>query len=82
MRKLVLYLIITSLFIQVKAQDGTIKQIQAESNKEVKSIDSNGWKKSGIFILNLSQGALSNWVAGGEENTLGFNGLFNYSHQS
>lgn len=79
MRKLVLYLIITSLFIQVKAQDGAIKQIQAESNKEVKSIDSNGWKKSGIFILNLSQGALSNWVAGGEENTLGFNGLFNYS---
>ena len=79
MRKLVLYLTITSLFIQGKAQDGAIKQIQAESGKEVKSIDSNGWKKSGIFILNLSQGALSNWVAGGEENTLGFNGLFNYS---
>src|SRR6187401_192459 len=79
MRKLILYLVITSLFIQVKGQDGTIRQIQAESNKQVKSIDSNGWKKSGTFILNLSQGALSNWVAGGEENTLGFNGLLNYS---
>ena len=79
MRKLILYLLITSLFTQVKAQDGTVKQIQAESTKAVKSIDSNGWKKSGTFILNLSQGALSNWVAGGEENTLGFNGLLNYS---
>jgi len=79
MRKLVLYLIITSLFIQVKAQDGAIKQIQAESNKAVKSIDSNGWKKSGTFILNLSQGALSNWAAGGENSTLGINGIFNYS---
>ena len=79
MRKLILYFIITSLFIQVKAQDGTVKQIQAESSKAVKSIDSNGWKKSGTFILNLSQGALSNWAAGGENSTLGINGIFNYS---
>ena len=79
MRKLILYFIIASLFIQVKAQDGTVKQIQAESSKAVKSIDSNGWKRSGTFILNLSQGALSNWAAGGENSTLGINGIFNYS---
>jgi len=79
MRKLILYLIITSLFVQLNAQDGTVKQIQAESSKAVKSIDSNGWKKSGTFILNLSQGALSNWAAGGENSTLGINGIFNYS---
>jgi len=79
MRKLIVYLIITSLFVQLNAQDGTVKQIQAESSKAVKSIDSNGWKKSGTFILNLSQGALSNWAAGGENSTLGINGIFNYS---
>jgi len=79
MRKLVLSLAITSLFLQARAQDGTIKQIQTESTKEIKSIDSNGWKKSGTFILNLSQGALSNWAAGGENSTLGINGIFNYS---
>jgi hypothetical protein len=79
MRKLILYLIITGLFVQLNAQDGAVKQIQAESNKAVKSIDSNGWKKSGTFILNLSQGALSNWAAGGENSTLGINGIFNYS---
>ena len=79
MRKLIVYSIITSLFVQLNAQDGTVKQIQAESSKAVKSIDSNGWKKSGTFILNLSQGALSNWAAGGENSTLGINGIFNYS---
>ena len=79
MRKLVLYLAITGAFIQMKAQDPTVKQLQAESAKAIKSIDSNGWKKSGTFILNLSQGALSNWAAGGENNTFGINGLFNYS---
>jgi hypothetical protein len=57
------------------AQDATVKQIQKESAKEIKSLDSNGWKKSGTFILNLSQGALSNWAAGGENNTLGINSL-------
>ena len=79
MRRLICYLTLSGLFVQLNAQDGTIKQIQAESTKEIKSIDSNGWKKSGIFILNLSQGALSNWAAGGENSTLGINGIFNYS---
>jgi len=79
MRKLILCSAITGLSIQINAQDPTVKQLQAESAKAVKSIDSNGWKKSGTFILNLSQGALSNWAAGGENNTFGVNGLFNYS---
>jgi hypothetical protein len=79
MRKLICYLTLTYLFIHLTAQDGTVKQIQKESAKEIKSLDSNGWKKSGTFIFNLSQGALSNWVAGGENNTLGINGLLNYS---
>jgi len=79
MRKLIFYLAITCLFIQINAQDGTVKQMQNESTKGVKSLDSNGWKKSGTFILNLNQGALSNWVAGGEQNVFGINGIFNYS---
>jgi len=79
MRRLICYLTLSCLFVQLNAQDGTIKQIQAESTKEIKSIDSNGWKRSGTFILNFSQGALSNWAAGGENSSLGINGIFNYS---
>ena len=78
MRKLISCLAISCLFIQINAQDGTVKQMQNESTKAVKSLDSNGWKKSGTLILNLNQGALSNWVAGGEQNVFGVNGIFNY----
>ena len=79
MRKSILFFAITCLFIHLKAQDPTVKQLQTESAKAIKSLDSNGWKRSGTFILNLNQGALSNWVAGGENNTLGINGILNYS---
>ncbi len=60
------------------AQDAAIKNMQDAASKEVKSLDSNGWKKGGTFILNLNQGHLSNWVGGGEDNTLGLNVLLNY----
>ena len=79
MRKLICCLTLTYFLIELNAQDVAVKQMQKESAKEIKSLDSNGWKKSGTFIFNLSQGALSNWVAGGENNTLGINGLLNYS---
>lgn len=79
MRKLISILTITCLITELNAQDDVVKQMQNAGNKAVKSLDSNGWKKSGVFILNLNQGALSNWVAGGEENVFGVNGIFNYS---
>ncbi len=61
------------------SQDPTVKELQTASTKAIKSLDSNGWKKSGTFILNLNQGALSNWVAGGEQNVLGINSILNFS---
>jgi len=79
MRKFYCCLIIICFFIQLHAQDGTVKQLQDAGTKTIKSLDSIGWKKSGTFILNLNQGALSNWVAGGEQNVFGINGIFNYA---
>lgn len=78
MRKLISILTITCLIIELRAQDDVVKQLQNAGAKAAKSIDSNGWKKSGTFILNLNQGALSNWAAGGEESVFGINGIFNY----
>ena len=79
MRKFIAILTITCLIIELKAQDDVVKQMQGAATKAVKSLDSNGWKKSGVFILNLNQGALSNWVAGGEQNVFGINGILNYN---
>jgi len=66
------------LYSQINAQDATVKELQKAANKEVKAPDSlDGWKHLGSFIMTLNQGSLSNWSAGGEENTLGVNGLLN-----
>ena len=67
------------IYIHSYAQDGTVKDLQASGTKAVKSLDSNGWHSQGTFILNLNQGALSNWVAGGEEKVFGLNGILNYA---
>jgi len=63
----------------VSAQDVVVSEMQKTRNKDIKGNDSSGWKKFGTFILNISQGTLSNWVAGGEKSSLGINGILNYS---
>lgn len=62
----------------VQAQDATVKGLQKDAGKEIKSAEKDGWKKGGTFILNINQGSLSNWAAGGEQNTLGINSILNY----
>lgn len=71
--------IIACTLLQANAQDPTVRELQKEANKEIKGLDSNGWRKEGVFILNLNQGALSNWAAGGESSVFGINGIFNFA---
>ena len=71
-------LFFSTIIIKVFAQDATIKSLQKDASKTIKSADSNGWRHTGTLIINLNQGSLSNWAAGGEQNTLGINGIFNY----
>jgi len=78
MKSSILFILLVNSFIFLQAQDATVKEITDVNSKSVPSNDSNGWKRSGIFILNINQGALSNWVAGGENYTLGINSLLNY----
>lgn len=80
-QKILITFIAASAIINAYAQDATVKDLQGAASKEVKSMADtlNGWKKSGTFILNLNQGSLQNWAAGGEQNTLGINGIFNYA---
>lgn len=59
------------------AQDQTVKQLQKESDKTIKKDEKDTtnpiWKKGGIFSLNVSQGSLSNWAAGGDHFSLSLN---------
>jgi len=65
--------------LSVFAQDPTVKDLQAAASKPPKPAEKDGWTKNGIFSLNINQGALSNWAAGGEQSTFGINGLLNYN---
>src|SRR5512138_558617 len=56
-----------------------IQEIQRTNTRKMKSLDSAGWEKSGFFIFNLNQAALSDWSSGGERFLIGVNGIFNYA---
>jgi len=63
------------------AQDGTIKNLKKESEKNIKKDDIDTtiqtWKKGGLFNLNINQGSLSNWSAGGEKFSFSLNAFLN-----
>lgn len=68
------------LCLRLSAQDQTITNLQKESNKSIKKeIDTSKklWRCGGLFSLNLSQGSLSNWSAGGDDFSLSINSFFN-----
>lgn len=72
-------IILVIITIHSVAQDLTVKEFQKVAFKELKPLEADGWKKNGTFIIAINQGALRNWVAGGEQNTLGFATLLNYN---
>lgn len=80
MKKIGIAVLALAIFSAASAQDATVKDLKDAASKDVKSMADtlNGWKKAGTFALNLNQGSLSNWAAGGEQNTLGINGILNY----
>lgn len=80
MKKLILFsaLLYASSLI---AQDETIKDLKTEAGKTLTK-DPNDtipevWKTGGVFSLNLAQGSLSNWAAGGEKFSLSANTFIN-----
>lgn len=79
MRKKMMLIAALSLSLLSKAQDETVKNLKTESAKSVKKdpadTTTNKWKKGGLYSLNISQGSLSNWAAGGDNFSLSVNSL-------
>jgi hypothetical protein len=75
MKKIVL-LFSLATHLLTYAQDETVKGLQKEATKNIKKDADTAqytWKKGGIYNLNLSQGSLNNWAAGGDEFSLSVN---------
>ena len=62
------------------AQDETIKDLKKAAEKSIvkdpKDTTVKIWKKGGLFNLNVNQGSLSNWSAGGEKFSFSLNSIF------
>ncbi len=58
--------------LSASAQDKTIKQLKNDAAKTIKKEgpDTIAWRRGGIYNLNLAQGSLSNWAAGGDDFSL------------
>lgn len=71
--------LITSLYLA--AQDATVRILQVESTKTIKTglpdTIKNIWKTGGMYNLNIGQGSLSNWAAGGDDFSLTITSLLN-----
>ncbi len=79
MKKLLTCSLLLLPFSPLLAQDESIKKLKSDSEKNIAKDASDTtqktWKKGGIYGLNVSQGTLSNWAAGGEDFSLSVNSL-------
>jgi hypothetical protein len=79
MKKLFIIIAFCSSIIDTFAQDQTVKSLQSESGRTIKKDPADtiqrAWKKGGIYSLNVAEGSLSNWAAGGDDYSLSLNSL-------
>ena len=78
-------ILLVSVFVLplcINAQDKIIRTLQLESGSvtaKVPAADTSKktWKKGGLYRLNLGQGSLSNWAAGGDDFSININTTLN-----
>jgi len=80
MKKL-LSIILLFGFYSAFSQDATVEDLKTQSQKTITK-DPNDtipktWKTGGLFSLNLAQGSLSNWAAGGDKFSISINTFIN-----
>jgi hypothetical protein len=66
----------------INAQDKAIRTLQLESGTVVPKVPApdtskKAWKRGGLYRLNLGQGSLSNWAAGGDDFSININTTLN-----
>lgn len=69
MRKLILLMLFAVPCLVIQAQDAAVKEMKAKAEKKFDqdTTHKSGWKKGGLFSLNVGQGGSKNWAAGAEK---------------
>jgi len=77
MKKIYILVLLTSLISFSHAQDPTVKDLKNEASRSIakdpKDTIIKSWKLGGLFNLNINQGSLSNWSAGGDKFSFSLN---------
>lgn len=68
---------LTTFSFTAFSQDETVKKLRDDASRTIKKeeADSLVWRKGGLYGINLSQGSLSNWAAGGDDFSLSVNSV-------
>jgi len=82
MRKIILCFAISFFFAApLQAQDATVQDLKNQAAKSIakdpKDTATKRWKLGGLFNLNVNQGSLSNWSAGGDKFSFSLNAYLN-----
>lgn len=82
MRKIILLHSMFVIFsISIQAQDQTVKDLKHDAARSIpkdpKDTATKAWKLGGLFNLNINQGSLSNWSAGGDKFSFSLNAYLN-----
>ncbi|WP_121352879.1 DUF3078 domain-containing protein [Flavisolibacter nicotianae] len=79
MKKAIFLACLSCLFLVCSAQDETVKKLKDEAGKTIKKgeADTIAWRRGGLYNLNLAQGSLSNWAAGGDDFSLSLTSYLN-----
>jgi hypothetical protein len=79
--KYILFVLILFYGFTSIAQDETVKKLRSETERSVSKNPNDttpkAWKTGGLYSLNIAQGSLSNWAAGGEDFSLAVSSLLN-----
>lgn len=69
MRKSFLLTVFSVSFLATWSQDASVKDMKAQAEKKLSAdtAHKSGWKKGGVFSLNVGQGGSRNWAAGAEK---------------
>lgn len=76
--KKIIYLALCLFPSILMAQDNSIKILRTESQRAIKKdpdTSNRVWRKGGVYNINVSQGSLSNWAAGGDNFSISVNSL-------
>ena len=81
MKKICAILLLVCFTTFCRAQDPTVKDLKNEAAKTItkdpKDTTNKTWKLGGLFNLNVNQGTLSNWSAGGDKFSFSLNAYLN-----